>query len=87
MGDSVRVDGGIYRLQVRAIEGEPHRFSVIIVGGAAGDQYRHNFSELAKASRVIFSDGGKEYALHVVNLESGPTGSAETATVEVDRLK
>lgn len=87
MGDSARVDGGLYKLQAQKVSGQPHRFRALIVGGTTDNSFRHDFPELMKGQRVLFADDGKEYALHVKELSSGDEGHAKSVVVEIDRLK
>lgn len=87
MGQSAVIDNGIYKIQARKIEGEPHRFYALIVGGTKREPFRHDFPELAQAQRVNFGDKRKEYALHVLELKSGTNNSAKSVVIEVHRLE
>ncbi len=83
MGDSVRVDGGRYTLQVLEIKKQPHRFKAIIIGG---DQFRYDFKTLMKAQRVEYQDQKRKFALHVKDLIPGNT-VVDQVTIEIDRLE
>lgn len=86
MGETKTFDSGLLKLQVRRIEGQPHRFSLHVEGGLESLPLDPPRPMMGKGGRRFFAYEGNDYVLHVMDLESGTDGAAKSVKLEIHRV-